>query len=167
MDLSAHSLIAKFIKLVFLVFIVLKKPLSDPLDYKVAIPLINKLFLTLYLNRFRRKPAISKFESFSLLTTAYPNLVQYQYKFNMVIVSYSFLAKRPSCCLSPFSVTHSDHGVTLCATSPSHPLFWAGYIPSMLSYSLIFWAKYATYRMKRPVWPGYTRPLNGTFYRCK
>lgn len=60
MDLSAHSLIAKFIKIVLQVFIVLKKPLSDPLDYKVAIPLINNV-LTLYLNRFRRKPAISRF----------------------------------------------------------------------------------------------------------
>jgi hypothetical protein len=61
MDLSAHSLIAKFIKIVLQVFIVLKKPLSDPLDYKVAIPLINNFYLTLYLNRFRRKPAISRF----------------------------------------------------------------------------------------------------------
>ena len=61
-DLSARSLIAKIVKLVFLVFIVLKKPLSDPLDYKVAIPLINNNYLTLYLNRFRKKPAISKFD---------------------------------------------------------------------------------------------------------
>jgi len=47
MDLSAHSLIANFILIVLQVFLVLKKPLSDPLDYKVAVPLLNIIINTL------------------------------------------------------------------------------------------------------------------------
>jgi len=38
MNLIAHSLIAEKVLLVFKVLIVLKKPLSNPLDYKVLYP---------------------------------------------------------------------------------------------------------------------------------
>lgn len=40
---------------------ILKKPLSDPLDHKVPYQQYNYNF-TLYLNKFRRKPAISIFD---------------------------------------------------------------------------------------------------------
>jgi len=57
--------------MVLQVFIVLKKPLSDPLDYNVAIPPLNNI-LTLYLNKFAENQLSPDSISFSLLITTYP-----------------------------------------------------------------------------------------------
>jgi len=61
MNLIAHSLIAKKIFIGILGFNSFKEAIKQSSRLQSALPPIN-FNLTLYLNRFRRKPAISRFD---------------------------------------------------------------------------------------------------------
>jgi len=61
MNLIAHSLIVKLNFISILGFNNFKEVLRQSPRLQSALPLIN-IVLTLYLNKFRRKPAISKFD---------------------------------------------------------------------------------------------------------